>query len=502
VSSRPLIEIDHVSKRFGGVTALNSISLNLEPGRIYGLAGENGAGKSTLVKILCGVHARFDGSIRLDGQPYSPTSPAQAEAAGLRVFHQEIPICPNLSVAANVFLGPNVPQKGFRPDWRGMESRCEQLFHDWLGMHLDPRRLVRDCTVAERQLTLLVRVLSGKARIIILDEPTTALTPSEVTTLFGVIRRLQSQGIAFLFIGHLLDELIELSDEIFVLRDGGLVSHLKRPGFDPGKLASLIAGRTLAAPDTVRTSPKAPPKFQVQALSRTGHFEGVSFEVATGEVLGITGLQGSGRTALARALFAAPPADSGEIRLNGTSICPRTPGDAMRAGIGYVPEDRQGMGLFGSLDIERNLGLARLDQLARWGFLRTGALRNLAVDMRQRVQIKMSQPDAPISSLSGGNQQKVLISRWLAIKPQVLVLNEPTRGVDVGSKDEICRLIRRLADEGSSYVVSSSDLDELMQVADRILVMSRGRLTAELTRGEFNKQALIEACHRQAAAGR
>jgi ABC-type sugar transport system ATPase subunit len=493
MSSTPLLQLQQVSKCFGRVQALSSISLTLQSGRVYGLAGENGAGKSTLVKILCGVHADHEGEMHLHGKPYRPRTASEAEQAGISVFHQEIPVCPSLSVAANVFLGPDLPDKSFFPNWRRIEARCEELFHELLEMDIDSRRLMGECTVAERQLALLVRALSRNARLVILDEPTTALTPPEVARLFAVIRRLLSQGITFLFVSHLLDELLDLCDEIYVLRDGVMAGQRLRGQFDARTLAQLIAGHEVGDPPAARATREDLPKLEVRGLSLAGEFHDVSFKLRPGEILGITGLQGSGRSALARALFGVSPAEAGEIILNGKKVFVGTIADAIQSGIGYVPEERQTLGLFDDLDVQSNLGILRLDTMARLGLLRFERLRELTSQMQNKLQIKFPRPDAPIGSLSGGNQQKILIGRWLAAEPEVLVMNEPTRGVDIGAKDEICRFIRELASEGCSFIVSSSDLDELMRLADRVLVMNSGRITADFSRTGLRKEDLIHA---------
>jgi ABC-type sugar transport system ATPase subunit len=493
MSSTALLQLQQVSKRFGQIQALSSISLTLQSGHVYGLAGENGAGKSTLVKILCGVHPDYEGEIHFLGRAYQPRTVSEAQHAGIIVFHQEMPVCPNLSVAANVFLGPDLPAKTFFPNWRRLEARCEQLFRDLLGIDLAARRLMGDCTVAERQLALLVRVLSRQARLIILDEPTTALTPPEVARLFAIIRRLRSHGITFLFVSHLLDELLEISDEIFVLRDGFLTGHRQRGQFDSQSLAQLIAGHEVTGRGPTSPTGQRALKLEVRNLRRKGEFRDVSFCVRTGEILGITGLQGSGRSAVARALFGAPPAEAGEILLNGKRLVIRTMTEAIRSGIGYVPEERQTLGLFDDLDVQANLGILRIDSMARWGLVPRSRLRELALQMQRKLQIKFTAPDAPIGSLSGGNQQKILIGRWLVAGPELLVMNEPTCGVDIGAKDEICRFIRGLAAEGCSFVISSSDLDELMRLADRILVMHSGQITAEFSGATVQKSELIHA---------
>jgi ABC-type sugar transport system ATPase subunit len=476
------------------VTALKSVSIELEKGRVYGLAGENGAGKSTLVRILCGVHAgEFEGQIELDGLPYTPRNPAEAEAVGISVFHQEIPVCPNLSVATNVFLGPRLAGKGWFPNWSRIETSCRDLFHTLLDHEIDPGRLLGECSAAERQLALLVRALSRKARLIILDEPTTALAPTDVARLFTALRRLRDQGVTFLFVSHLLPELMELADEIHVLRDGLLVGHLEKDQYDARRLASLIAGKDLNPTITPRQVSATVPRLEARSLGARGRFDGLSFRVMPGEIVGVTGLQGSGRDHLARALFAAPPADTGNLLVNGQEVRLRRPRDAMAAGIGMVPEDRNTLGLFDDLDIQHNLGLCRLQSLATSGWLHRRRLRDLTDRFQRQLQIRMTHPAAPITSLSGGNQQKVLIARWLATKPQLLVMSEPTRGVDVGAKEEIGNLILQLADEGLSFVLCSSDLDELLRLADRILVLGAGRITAEFNRGTATRADLIHA---------
>ncbi len=488
-----MLSVHQLSKRFARVQALREVSLRWEAGKVYGLAGENGAGKSTLIKIVSGVHAPDSGDMQWQDARFAPRSARAAEAAGIQVFHQEIPICPNLSVAANVFLGPRQPGHTIFPQWAKLEEKCMLLYRELLGIEMDVRRVMRDCTAAERQLALLVRVLSRRARLIILDEPTTALTSPEVDRLFEVIRRLRDQGVTFVFVSHLLDELVELCDEIHVLRDGARVGHLHRTEFDRSTLANLIAGRCLEERRSKSAVTGNGVKLEVKGLARAGEFADVSFKVSAGEILGITGLQGSGRSAVARALFAAPAATSGEVFLEGRQLHLQESRDAIRARIGYVPEDRKSLGLFRQLDVQTNLGVTRVASLSKWGWLSRHRLRQLAESMRERLHIKMPSQDAPVTSLSGGNQQKVLLARWFAIDPQVLVMNEPTRGVDVGAKDEICQLLRSMAEGGVAFVLASSDLDEVLALADRILVMRRGRITAEFTRAQATKAALIHA---------
>ena len=489
----PFLQVDAVSKSFGPTRALRAVSLGVDRGTILGLAGENGAGKSTLIKILCGVHRPDAGKVLLAGNPHHPRDPAEAEAAGISVFHQEIPICPDLSIAANVFLGPAMPRRGIAPDWKAMERRCVELYATLLGEDIDPRRLIRTCTAAEKQLALLVRVLSRNARLIILDEPTTALTPPEVERLFVIIRRLRGQGITFMFVSHMLEELTQLCDAIAIFRDGQNVGRLERDEFDAARVSELIAGRTLRRLGAQSPARQGTPRLEVKALSRPGAFEDVSFRVQPGEILGLAGLQGSGRAALVKSLFGAPPAARGEIRVDGTAAAIGRPQDAIRAGIALVPEDRKTLGLFDDMDVKTNICMAGLSGWSPGGFLRLGTLRRVAGRMRDDLSIKAASVDAPVRSLSGGNQQKVLISRWLALRPRILLLLEPTRGVDVGAKQEIVELVLGLAREGCACVVSSSELEELLQLSTRVLVMNRGRVARELDGAAATKDAVILA---------
>lgn len=489
----PFLVVDGISKSFGSTRALDSVSIAVHQGTVFGLAGENGAGKSTLIKLLCGVYQPDQGRITFAGRPHHPRDPEEAERAGISVFHQEIPVCPNLSIAANVFLGPSMPKRGLAPDWRTMNRQCVQLYGNLLGEDIDPKRLIRDCTAAEKQLALLVRVLSREARLVILDEPTTALTPPEVARLFGIIRRLQAQGITFIFISHMLEELMELSDTITVLRDGRNEGILGKAEFDGRTLSALIVGRTLAGRPDKQALKRSAEHLVVRSLGLPGEFQDVSFSVRKGEIFGLAGLAGSGRSAVARALFGAPPAQSGEILVDGVRRHIDRPRAAVEAGIGYIPEDRKALGIFNDLDVKLNLCMAGIDRFSPRGVLDKHKLRRVTAQMRDGMSIKMQSADASIRSLSGGNQQKVMISRWLAIKPVILVMNEPTRGVDVGAKQEISELILKLASAGYTFVISSSELEELIHLSDWIMVFNRGRVARLFPGSEATKEQLILA---------
>jgi ABC-type sugar transport system ATPase subunit len=489
-----LLRVERVSKRFGPVQALSEVSFSVGHGEIVGLAGENGAGKSTLIKILAGIHAADQGAAYLDGKPYAPRDSNVAVRAGLAVFHQEIPVCPHLSITANIFLGTKMPKKYFMPDWRTMEARCVELYRVLLDEDVNPQAMIRDVSAAERQLALLVRVLSRDAKLIVLDEPTTALTPPEVTRLFRVIRNLREKGIGFIFVSHMLEELIDLSDRIVVLRDGKHIGTLAREEFSVDVLSKMIAGRTITPPARViADGNKQQIALRVNNVSVKGHFSDVSFSLYAGEILGVAGLTGSGRSVLLRSLFGFHPLESGEVTLNNCLVRFRSPYDAIRWGIGYVPEDRKMMGLFPHQDIKTNLCIARTARRADLSSKDLSGMRRDAASMKEELSIKFRNEDDPIGALSGGNQQKVLLSRWLLLEPAIILMNEPTRGVDVGAKKEIYDLLFTLTARGFSFIITSPAIEELLILSDRVLVMNRGQVRTIFSRDQATKEAVIHA---------
>jgi len=488
-----LLRIDNVSKRFGPVQALSGVSFGVAGGEIVGLAGENGAGKSTLIKILAGIHKPDGGGLLLEGQPYAPKDPNAAVRAGLAVFHQEIPICPHLSITANIFLGTESLTKRLLPDWRAMEARCVELYRVLLDEDVNPRALIRDVSAAERQLALLVRVLSRAARLIILDEPTAALTPLEVSRLFRVIRNLRDKGIGFIFVSHMLEELINLSERIVVLRDGKHIGTLEKEEFETTTLSAMIAGRTLTSPARTARTGELRTVLDVRNFGVPGHFSDVSFSLAAGEILGVAGLTGSGRSVLLRALFGLHKAGSGELAINGCRVRIRSPREAIRQGVGYIPEDRKTLGLFPHQDIKTNLYIARTARQPDLAFKGTNRMRGSAARMKKELSIKFRREDDLIGSLSGGNQQKVLLSRWLLLEPAIILMNEPTRGVDIGAKKEIYDLMFALTTRGFSFIVTSSAIEELLVLSDRVLVMNRGRAKTILSRADATKESILHA---------
>lgn len=488
-----LLSVLNISKRFGNTQALQGVSLSAAQGSIIGLAGENGAGKSTLIRIVCGATAPDSGEMRFAGISYRPHDVSEAEAKGISVFHQEIPICPHLSIAANVFLGPKIPLSHRRPDWKFMNEKCVELYRTFLNEDINPSVPIGECSAAEQQLALLVRVLSRNAKLVILDEPTTALSAPEVARLFESIRRLKEERhITFIFVSHLLNELMDLSDEIFVLRDGQNAGHLERGAFSAQELSRLIAGRSIN--DQSRTQKDfsdAEISLEARSISRSKYFSDISFSVHRGEVFGIAGLQGSGRSELISSLFGAPPPDQGSILVHGRDVGAMSVSKAMETGIGYLPEDRKSMGIFPDMNIAKNIGMADISRAKNRAAYKEKYYLNLAHDMAEKLSIKISNPKDYISALSGGNQQKAMLARWLALSPSILILNEPTRGVDIGAKSEIAEIIATRAAEGYTIIVASSEMDELLLLCDRIAVLNRGKVKVILEKENLTKENLF-----------
>lgn len=488
-----LLTATNIAKHFGNTHALKGVSLNFTGGKIIGLAGENGAGKSTLIRILCGALPPDSGEMRYDGNVYKPRDVSDAESKGISVFHQEIPICPHLSIAANVFLGPQIPSQHGRPDWKRMNEQCVALYRKFLNEDINPAVAIGECSAAEQQLALLVRVLSRNAKLVILDEPTTALSAPEVSRLFDSIRRLkEEQQITFVFVSHLLDELMELSDEIFVLRDGENVGHLDREAFSAKELSTLIAGRSFSEQAYVaKDFSKTDISLEVKSISLSGSYKNISFSVHKGEVFGIAGLQGSGRSELISSLFGLPAPDKGSIFIQGKDAGKLTVAKAMELGLGYLPEDRKSKGIFPDMNIAKNIGMASIGKTRNMSAYNGKHYFTLTEDMAERLSIKISDPRDSISALSGGNQQKAMLARWLVLSPSILILNEPTRGVDVGAKSEIADIISARSKEGYTIIIASSEMDELLMLCDRILVLNRGEMRTILEKDSLTKENLF-----------
>ncbi|RII20337.1 Ribose import ATP-binding protein RbsA [Streptomyces sp. YIM 130001] len=488
----PVLALEGASKSFGAVRALRGVSLRLYAGEAHALAGENGAGKSTLIKTLAGVHRPDTGTVLLDGKPVQFNGPADARDAGVAVIYQEPTLFPDLSIAENIFMGRQPRRSLGRVDHRAVKSAADGLFAR-LGVALDADQPARGLSIADQQLVEIAKALSFDARVLIMDEPTAALTGSEVARLFGVVRALREQGTAVLFISHRLEEIFELCQRVTTLRDGGWVASEPVAGLAEDELVRRMVGRDLAELYPKQDTEIGEVALNVKRLTREGVFTDVSFEVRRGEIVGLAGLVGAGRSEVARAVFGVDRFDGGQVEVLGQGLKPGAPSLAMHAGLALVPEDRRAQGLVMDMSIERNIGLTGFAETTRAGLMNRGAERSRSLDWAVRLQVKYARLADVVGTLSGGNQQKVVLAKWLATNPQVLIVDEPTRGIDVGTKAEVHRLLSSLAAEGVAVLMISSDLPEILGMADRVLVMHEGRLTAELTRGEATEETVMAA---------
>jgi ABC-type sugar transport system ATPase subunit len=500
-----LITIEHVTKRFPGVVALDDVCFDIQDGELHAIVGENGAGKSTLMKILSGVIPDYEGQLRLRDEPVRFQGTRDAEKAGISIIHQELNLVEQLSAAANVFLGRE--KRGFLGllDDGAMAAAAGELLRQ-LECHVDPRQQVRELRVGDQQLVEIAKALSLESDILIMDEPTSALTESEVARLFRVIGRLRERGVTILYISHKMDEVFRLADRITVLRDGRHVRTLDRAATNPRQITHLMVGREIETVDLGGARQPGEVILQVERLSLpwTGHARGwrlrdINLSLRRGEILGIAGLMGAGRTELLECLFGSSPEPPlGRVLLEGRHVLFTHPKDARQAGIALVTEDRKRLGLFPQMTVGENITICRLQEVATTGFLRRGRERRMAEHVVNRLSVKTAGIGAAVTSLSGGNQQKTIIGRWLLTRPKVLLLDDPTRGVDVGAKAELYRLMADLCREGLGIIVTSSELPELLTVSDRILVLCEGRLTAEFSRAEATEQRIMEAATQRA----
>jgi simple sugar transport system ATP-binding protein len=488
-----LLAARHISKRFGGVQALDDVSLEVRAGDVHCLAGENGCGKSTLIKIISGVDLADAGEIEIGDEAYARMTPVQALRAGVQVIYQDFALFPNLTVAENIALTSLVAHRRKLVNPATVRRRAAEVVAE-LGVQLDLDAYVEDLTVADRQLTAICRALAEQARVIFMDEPTTALTQREVHALFRVVDTLRERGVAMVFVSHKLDEVLEISQHVTVMRNGRVVASGPVQEYDRGSLGRAMTGRDVRdTRDVAALDETAQPVLRVEGLGLDDAFEDVTFDLHPGEILGITGLLGSGRGEIAQALFGVAPAQRGRIEVGGAEVRIRDVDDAVAAGIGYVPSDRLTEGLFLEQSIADNVVAGSLDlHRARFGLLDRTRMRQTIDTFFSALRIKAASVEAPIRSLSGGNQQRVVLAKWLARRPRVLILNSPTVGVDVGSKEEILDILRREAAQGKGIVVISDDVPELVSVCHRVLVVRRGRVLDVIEGERMTEQAIIE----------
>jgi rhamnose transport system ATP-binding protein len=487
---------------FGGVNVLKDVNFTIYPGEVHGLVGENGAGKSTLAKIIAGIHQPKAGTIHLNGTVVEIPSPHAASDLGIALIHQEPLTFPELEIAENIFIGRQPTRKGLKQvDWREMYSRSSAILRS-LGVQLDPHRKVRGLSIADQQMVEMAGALSQDAKILLMDEPTAALTPNEVDELFKIMRKLRDEGTAIVFISHRLEEIFQICDRITVLRDGELAGVRQPEGTSIDEIIRMMVGRPLSTLfEKGDDHTIGAPMLQVESLSRTMKFEDITFEVRAGEIVGIAGLVGSGRTEVARALFGALDIDSGSVRLEGKEVKIKHPRQALSLGLIYLPEDRQHHGLLMSMSVTHNTTLTILSQLARGGWLSDRSEREVTLEYVEKLRISLRDIGQPVSELSGGNQQKVVLSKWLLAKPRVMILDEPTRGIDIGAKSEVHRLMGNLAKQGIAILMISSELPEILAMSDRVIVMREGRITGMFSSNEATAERIMAAATGQVLEG-
>lgn len=489
MSTSPILEVRHASKTYSGTCVLSDVCFQLHAGEVHALVGENGAGKSTLIKIIAGVVTPDDGiQIFFDGNEVQKLTPRKSIELGISVIYQEISLFPNLSVAENICKGM---YQDAVVDFRKMRKTAQEAL-DLMGIQMDLRQRLSDISLGKRQLVAIARAITFHSRVIVMDEPTAALSSSEVQMLYQIIEKLRSQGVGIIYISHKLDEVFRVADRISVLRDGLLVACDQASAFDEQKLVSLMVGRELRflpmhsqhiEPDTVL--------FESRGFTCEPWFRDISFSVRAGEIVGLTGLVGAGRSEWAQTVFGMNKAQAGEVLIHGQSVTPRSASEAIERGICYLPEDRRAQGLFQGNPMYKNISVVALQKVLKNGLLNRSLEISATSDYIDKISIRPNDPTINVENLSGGNQQKALIARWLYADPKVLIVDEPTSGVDVGAKLEIHRLLRQLASQGVCVILISSDLPEVIALSDRILVMRRGSLVAEVQAAEATQEAIL-----------
>ncbi len=489
----PIVSMREIFRSFPGVLAVQNVSLDIFPGEIHALVGENGAGKSTLMKVLAGVYPKDAGHLIYKGAEVEIPTPRAAQQLGISMIHQELNLMPHLTVAQNVFIGRE-PLKGFNlvVDKKEMYDKTDELL-TLLHLRLDPRTRVSSLTVASQQMVEIARALSFNSEVLIMDEPTAALADAEVAELFQIIRHLAEKGVGIVYISHRLDELKQISDRITIMRDGRLIDTVPTIQVGIDQVIRMMVGRTIyqASPE-IPEQPSAEVMLEVRHIKRGAAIKDVSFQLRRGEILGFAGLMGAGRTELMRAVFGADSIDGGEVLVQGKTFPLRSPKDAVRHGIGYLSEDRKRSGLTLGMDVESNLILAALEKfLGMLGWIKRAATQGIAARVVDRLAIKTPSLQQKVKNLSGGNQQKVVVGKWLVADTDILIFDEPTRGIDVGAKSEIYRLLNDLARQGKAIIMISSELPEILRMSHRILVMCEGRITGELSAAEATQEKIM-----------
>jgi len=498
--SETILELKKISKSFSGVEVLHEVSFALRPGEVHALLGENGAGKSTLVKIITGVHQPDKGEILLNGEPVHFGDAHDSRQAGIAAIYQELSLFPDLDVAENIFAGRQPVKPGGRVDWRKLYAEAGRLLES-LGVQLDLKQKARTLSIAQQQMVEIARAFSINAQILIMDEPTSSLTLHEVDDLFRLVRRLREGGTAIIFISHRLEELFALSDRVTVLRDGSYVDTRSMTDVTRDDLIRMMVGRTISNLFPKQDVRAGDVVLKVENLSRVGSFQDVSFELRRGEILGLAGLVGAGRTNVARAIFGVEPATGGRIQVEGREVAITSPQQAIKLGLAYVPEDRQLHGLIPAMHITSNISLPMLYRYANNGWLRDKVERKATYEAARQMEVRANNIWQLARELSGGNQQKVVLAKWLSTNPRILILDEPTRGIDVGTKAAVHGLMSKLAAEGMAILMISSELPEILGMSDRVIVMREGHVTGQFSRVEATQEKIISAATQNVTIG-
>ncbi|HWK24155.1 MAG TPA: sugar ABC transporter ATP-binding protein [Ureibacillus sp.] len=487
-----MIQMSGISKAFNGNVVLENVQFELANGEIHALMGENGAGKSTMMKILSGIYTKDTGEIKVDGQAVQFKSPKDAEKLGINVIHQELNILPDLTVAQNLFLGKELTygKTGILKN-RQMEKEASQLLSK-LGLDINPRTRTGDLSVGKQQIIEIAKAIASDAKYIVMDEPTAALTDREIETLFKTVNELKAKGISFVYISHRMEEIFAICDRITILRDGQYVGVRNIPETNFDEIVAMMVGRQLGERFPSRNSKIGETKLEVRNLTSNGVFKDISFKLRKGEVLGVAGLMGAGRTEVAQTLFGYRKTNSGEILIDGKKATIKSPIEALKNGIGFVTEDRKTQGLVLDFSIKENITLANLEKCSASGIMKNEKENKMVSKYIEDLKIRTSGPEQSAKSLSGGNQQKVVIAKWLGTEPEILILDEPTRGVDIGARKEIYHIINQLAEAGVAILMISSELPEVIGMADRVIVMREGKLTGEVMKEHMTQEVIMQ----------
>ena len=482
--------MEKIYKSFPGVNALKDVNISINKGEVMALTGENGAGKSTLMNILSGIYQKDSGEIYFDGKPVNITSPLNAQKMGISTIHQELNLMPNLSVGENIFIAREKRKMHYLLDKKKTNDDASDLIK-LVGLEIDTTTLVKDLSIAQRQMVEVAKALSINSKLIIMDEPTSSLTDREIEILMGIIRKLCDQGVSIIYISHKLSEIFDIADRITVLRDGNTIGIVDAKECSEEMLIQMMVGRELKDIFAKMESKIGEVIFEAKNITSGKMVKNASFKLKKGEILGFAGLVGSGRSELMRAIFGIDKMDQGEVFLDGEKISIRHPSHAIKHGLGFVPEDRKLQGLILGMAVRENITMSSLEKLSNYGFIKSSSEKDVSVDFIEKLSIKTPHQEQKVLNLSGGNQQKVVIAKWLAISPKILILDEPTKGVDVGAKKEIHHLMSKLTQEGVAIIMISSELPEILGMSDRIVVMHKGVIKGEFLRGEATQEKIL-----------